>query len=302
LATPASSASADYKPNAFHFFVYSNLFIAVCAMLMVYQTSVLILHTLPDLRVMAFIFFSTICSYSFHWYLTPAVDLPSSRLQWLKRNHSTHLIFFFTALAGVAFYGALLIEHWFWLLVSAAVTFLYSAPKIPLPLFRILRKVALGKTVFLAFVWAYVTTCLPVQISGEPWRNEIYLFGASRFFLIYAICILFDYRDREYDKSIGIRSLITWMSQKSITILFTVTIVLFAISTIWLGWHGHYSNMTTILLLIPGIIVAALYHYATKNYSDILYYFVLDGMMALSGLLMLITDVFVNNFLFIPFS
>lgn len=269
---------------------------------MVYQTSSLLLHTWPDPRIVSFIFFSTICSYSFHWYLTPDIDQPSSRMHWLKRNHSTHLILFFIALAGVVFYGVLLIEHWLWLLVSAFVTFLYSAPKISLPWLRILRKVALGKTVFLAFVWTYVTTSLPLQISGEPWRTEFHLFGVSRFLLVYAICILFDYRDREYDKSIGIRSLITWMAPKSITILFTVTILLFGIFTILLVWYSHYSYVTTAILLFPGIIVAALYPYAIKNSSDILYYFVLDGLMALSALLMLIIDVVVNNFLLIPVS
>jgi 4-hydroxybenzoate polyprenyltransferase len=257
---------------------------------MVYQTSLLLLHTSPDLNVATFIFFSTICSYSFHWYLTPDIDLPSSRLRWLKANHSTHLVLFFIGLTGAVFYGILLIEHWYWLLLSAVVTFLYSAPKIPSPVFRILRKVALGKTVFLAFVWTYVTTSLPLQISGEPWRTEFHLFGVSRFLLVYAICILFDYRDRDYDKSIGIRSLITWMSERNITILFTLTILLFAVFTVILSWHSHYLYITTAILLIPGIIVAALYKRATKNFSDILYYFILDGLMALSGLLMLVID------------
>ncbi len=257
---------------------------------MVYQTYYGLLDTSPDFRVMGFVFFSTICSYSFHWYLTPHSDSVSSRLRWLKTNYSTHLILFVASLAGVAFYGALLIEHWHWLLLSAVVTFLYSAPKISSPWFRILRKVALGKTVFLAFVWTYATTSLPLQISGEPWKDEFYLFGASRFFLVYAICILFDYRDREYDKSIGIRSLITWMSDRSITILFSISILLFTVFTIWLGWHIENDPVYTAILLSPGIIVAALYRYATRNTSDILYYFILDGLMALSALLILIIE------------
>ena len=42
------------------------------------------------------------------------------------------------------------------------------------------------------------------------------------------------------------------------------------------------------MLLIPGAITAALYSYARKNFSDLLYYFVLDGLMALSALLTLL--------------
>jgi len=46
--------------------------------------------------------------------------------------------------------------------------------------------------------------------------------------------------------------------------------------------------MAIIILLLPGIITASLFSYAKKNFSDYLYYFVLDGMMMFSGLLMLI--------------
>lgn len=277
----------NFSRKFFHFFIYSNLFIAFCAVIMVYQTSELLLHTAPDFHFIAFIFFATLCSYSFHWYLTPSgMESTSSRTQWLIQNRKVHLCLFFTGLAGVAVSGIFLLEHWRWLLLSAFVTFLYSAPKIPHPYFRVLRKIALAKTIFLAFVWTYVTTILPLQVSGEPWQPDFALFSGGRFFLIYAICILFDYRDREHDKNVGIRSLITWLSDKSITWLFIFSLLLFTTFTCWLSQYG-YSYTVIIFLLIPGIIAAGLYRYARKNFSDILYYFVLDGLMALSSLLTL---------------
>ena len=270
------------------FFIYSNLFIAFCAVLMVYQTYQLVLRTNPDIYFTAFVFFATICSYSFHWYLTPAdIELTSSRSQWLSRNKKVHLVLFFTGLAGTAFTSLFLLHHWYWLLLSGFITFLYSAPKIPHPYFRVLRKVALAKTVFLAFVWMYVTTILPVQISDQPWQQNFSVFALSRFFLIYAICILFDYRDREYDKEIGIRSLITWLSEKNITRLFILSLSLFTVFSCLLTLYG-FSYTTIGLLLIPGAITAGLYRYAKRDFSDVLYYFVLDGLMALSSLLTLL--------------
>jgi 4-hydroxybenzoate polyprenyltransferase len=198
-----------------------------------------------------------------------------------------HLVLFFTGLAGSAISAFYLLEHWYWLLLSVLITFFYSAPKIPHPWFRALRKVALAKTIFLAFAWMYVTTVLALQVSEQPWRNEFSLFVGSRFFLIYAICIIFDYRDRDYDKSIGIRSLITWLSEKNIDRLFIVSLLIFFIFTGWLYLYG-YSIDSLIFLLIPGIITAILYPVARRNFSDMLYYFVLDGLMALSALLTLI--------------
>lgn len=136
-------------------------------------------------------------------------------------------------------------------------------------------------------VWMYVTTILPVLVSGQPWRTDFTLFIISRFFLIYAICILFDYRDRQDDKAAGVRSLITFLSKKNIFYLFVFSLTVFAIATIWL-LQFDYGVLHILILLVPGIITACLYNYASKNFSDMLYYFVLDGLMALSAIIMLV--------------
>lgn len=257
---------------------------------MAYQTCQLLLHTSPDIYFTFFVFFATICSYSFHWYLTPFdPETVSSRMEWLNRNRNVHVIFFFIGLAGAVICCLFLLKYWPWLALSAFITFLYSAPKIPHTYFRTLRKVALGKTIFLALVWMHVTTTLPLLITNRPWEPVFTLFAISRFFLIYAICILFDYRDREYDRKVGIRSLITWLSERSITTLFTMSLLVFTVFTIWMLSFGQHFT-TILMLFIPGLITAALYLHARKNFSDLLYYFVLDGLMALSSILSLLFD------------
>lgn len=274
----------------FRFFVYSNLFIAFCAVVMVCDTCNFLLHEWPDPYFVGFVFFASLCSYSFHWHLTPDIESDASRLQWLRRHRKIHIVLFFIGLLGVSISVVHLIDYWPWLLLSAFITFLYSAPKIPHPWFRILRKVALGKTIFLAFVWMHVTTLLPLLISRQPWRGDFTLFAASRFFLIYAICILFDYRDREYDISIGIRSLITRLSERGIILLFATSLLLFGIFTCALTGFG-YSWLIIAILLLPGLITSGLYRFATQHRSDILYYFVLDGLMALSAVIMLLLSI-----------
>lgn len=136
----------------------------------------------------------------------------------------------------------------------------------------------------------YVTTILPIIVSEQSWKPDFTLFVLSRFFLVYAICILFDLRDREDDKADGIRSMITFLSKRNIFILFTFSLLAFAGATIGM-LQFDYPLMSILIILIPGIIVASLYHYAKSNFSDLLYYFVLDGLMALSAILMLITGI-----------
>ena len=84
--------------------------------------------------------------------------------------------------------------------------------------------------------------------------------------------------------------MITYFNEKGINILFFLSMLLFATATIALSMY-NYPVYTILILLIPGIVTIALYNYAKKNYSDYLFYFVLDGMMMFSGLLMLILKI-----------
>ena len=265
----------------FRFFIYSNLFIAACAILMVNQTYVLLLHTPPDKYFLGFVSSATICSYSFHWWLTSGSLVPSPRIAWLKKNRIFHLALFFVGLAGSAIFFYFLSPYWHWLLLSAVITFLYSAPKINHPLFLFLRKIAIGKTIFLAFAWTHVTSLLPVLMVTKNLGGEHILFVINRFFFIYAICIVFDRRDVESDRQAGIKSLITYLSPKGIDALFWASLgVVFITAVLLLPW---FSIIDLIILLIPAVIMGLLYEHSKKSFSDYLYYFLLDGLMAASA-------------------
>jgi 4-hydroxybenzoate polyprenyltransferase len=271
----------------FHFFLFSSLYISICAVLMVFQTYHLLFHTPPSCTLVTFVFFATICSYNFHGYLTAFSVASSLRARWTRQHRTVHLILYITGLTGSLIYFFLLRKHWMALTFAGFITFLYSAPKLPQTLFKQLREVAFGKTIFLALVWTFVTTILPVFVSGNALQMVHVLFACSRFFLIYPICIIFDYRDREDDRNEGIRSMITYMSEKGVNFLFFISILLFMLLTSMLIFF-NFSIPSIIILMIPGIMVASLYNYSKKNFSDYLYYFVLDGLMMFSSLLMLV--------------
>lgn len=274
----------------FDLFLFTSCFIAGCALLMVLQTDQLLHLQYDKTGYLVFVFFSTLCSYNFHWYLSADATSENARVRWTQHHKILHLVL--TAIGALVstWYFFHFIHHWFWLGGAVLLTFLYSAPKLQFGPFAWLRKIAIGKTLFLAFVWMYVTTFLPVALDGQHWNGAALLFCLSRFLLIYAICIIFDYRDRDYDKQAGIRSMITYFNERGITNLFAFSLAGFAVSTVLLLFYG-FSALTIVLLLIPGIIVAALYPIAKKNFSDYLYYFVLDGLMMFSSLL----TIFISN-------
>lgn len=257
---------------------------------MVSQIYSLVLHIPANFLYAGFVFFSTLCSYSFHWYFSGETMLRSERITWKQQLRDIHGIFFLIGLAGSIFFSFYLLEYLNWLAPAAIATFLYSAPKIPNKYLRLLRKVAWGKTIFLAAVWTYVTSIMPIVISGRGWISSFTFFTISRYFLIYTVCILFDNRDKEDDKAAGIRSLITYMSERNIRFLFFSSLLIFIVTTLFL-FNYDFSALDIFLLIIPGILLALLYRKATSHFGDMLYYFVLDGLMAFSALLTLIARI-----------
>ncbi len=243
---------------------------------MVIQTYSYLLHRQAETYFTVFVFFATLSSYSFHWGLTHPGSSESPRIQWLKKYRWVYPVLFIIGVAGSFYTFFHLIDYWYYLAIAALLTFLYSAPKIKHALFLHLRRLAIGKTIFLAFMWTYVTAALPVIFTGGEWNKALIFFIINRYFLVYAICILFDYRDREDDKAAGIRSLITYLDEKGITLLFYFSIVIAIVAAVAL-YRFDYNALHVIFLLIPVIITALLYNEARRNFSDILYYLVIDG-------------------------
>ncbi|MBC9930083.1 UbiA family prenyltransferase [Chitinophaga qingshengii] len=272
--------------SIFNFILFTSVFIALCALLMIWQTNELLALQYPQRTFYLFVFFSTICSYNFHWYLTPGSYSSSERLQWVDRYRDLMLILCGVGLAGALFYFWPLRSHWLVLSGGAILTFLYSAPKVPYKPFTWLRKIAVGKTLFLTGVWTYVTTLLPAFVANQGLSWPLVLFTLHRFLLVYAICILFDYRDIESDKREGIRSLITYLDYKSLNRLYYITLLFSALAA---GLLQPYTTIPVIItLLVPVVITGMLTRKAQHNPSDYLFYFSLDGLMALSALLHLI--------------
>ena len=278
-----------FLKKVFDFFIFSSLFIALCAVIMVVQANDLLNLKYNHNAYLLFVFFSTIYSYNFHWFLTPNAVGENDRSVWTQQHKYFHVAFFLSGLLGSAWHFFYFIDSWMWMLAPIMLTFLYSAPKLPHKTFGLLKKIAVGKTLYLAFVWTYVTAILPVVLNQESVKRADLIFCASRFFLIYGICILFDYRDRENDRREGIKSMITYFSESGINAIFTISLVAFFAVTAFL-YFFEFSLLTVFCLIIPGIIVMLLFNYAKRNFSDYLYYFVLDGLMMLSSVLTFFTN------------
>lgn len=270
--------------------VYSNLFIAACAVLMTRQTAMLWLPAYPDHQLLSFVFSSTLTAYCFHYYFTSPSPQHAQRNAWNKKGRILLVILFVLGLAGTIYWFIPLINHWPLLVPAAIATFLYTAPQLPQPIFIRLRKYAYGKTIFLALIWTYVTAVLPLLLADELWTPDFTLYISSRYFFIYCICILFDERDREQDRMNGVKSLITYLSGKGIRLLFILSWLAHIILTLFL-LTGGLTITNILILLAPALLLLLVYPRAQQRPTDLFYYVVLDGLLALSALLLLVARI-----------
>jgi 4-hydroxybenzoate polyprenyltransferase len=269
----------------FDFLLFSNLFISICSTIITLQTFSFFDHS-PNVHYIGFVSGGTLCSYNFHGLLSKNQFANTPKQKWSIRFRNIQVLFiiFGGIIAGFCFLQ--LRALWPWLILSIILTFLYSAPLIEIPLFRYIKKLAVDKTAFLAISWTLVTCLIPLLFI-TPQRKiteELYVF--SRFFFIYAICILFDYRDRESDKIQGIISLVTQLSQNGIRFLFFTSLLGSSIITI--NMLKGFSLAYYFCFLLPVLILSLIFHFSIHTKSDYWYYFLLDGLMMLTGILLII--------------
>ena len=163
---------------------------------------------------------------------------------------------------------------------------MYTAPKIPMKPFTYIKKIAVMKTTYLTIVWVFITALLPVLVSETKWSYEVTLFTVNRLFLIFPICILFDYRDRLEDKLEGIKNIATVLSGRGLDYVFGICMLLNFLSAVLL--QNYLQNwFYTTANIAPAVLLILTYRISKNSKSDLWYYFYLDGLMMLSGLIIL---------------
>lgn len=278
----------------FDFFIFSNLFIALCTVIMLFYTGHLFKITLNP-ALFWFLFFATLASYNLHWYLTDASkEITVARSKWLTVNKKTHwMLFIFASIAGMIF-GMRIISYWLLFLPLVFFTLLYTAPKFPHSIFKQLEKHIIGKTFLLTLVWTYATTILPMLITSAEWTWLNTVFSIHRFTLIFPICILFDIRDKRADRITGIKSIVTLLPAKTIRRIFNVFILLHLLTSPLAFFVKMDNFLIYITFLIPSIITYRLYPKAIKSTNAYLFYFVLDGLMILAPVCYFLIILFQN--------
>jgi 4-hydroxybenzoate polyprenyltransferase len=274
------------------FLIFSNLYIAVAAVLFTVQSQIQLgMH--PNWHPYLFlILFATLFEYNLHKFVAVFFykhALLETKFSWIARNLKLFYFIVFSSVAG--FIIAACFAKWTVLVTLfplGAITFLYSFPvyKKGIKIFR-LREVPLVKIFIISLVWSATCILLPlVQAGLEVDPPLLVLLIAERFLFVFAITVPFDIRDMESDKKAGLKTLPLLVGQKRAGRTANAALLGFMAlcSFHYTATHQFHfvaafliSGLTT-LYFLNNPRIRNLHHY---------HYGVLDGTMALQGLLVI---------------
>ncbi len=194
-----------------NFILYSNIFIALCALAMTLQTLwVLDIKTKTSPALLGLVFFSTLLIYALHrlvsWHkIDPQLKIKRFAIIGQYQQH-------IQAYALAALIGA--ITCFFYLktatqlalILPALLSLGYVIPFIGVQKLR-LRDIHFVKIFLIAIVWSYVTVLLPILEFSLSWNSQLIGILVERGLFIFAITLPFDLRDSALDKALDVQTI-----------------------------------------------------------------------------------------------
>jgi hypothetical protein len=266
-------------------FIYTNIWIAIGAVLAIYATAT-ILHLPIPLNFYGLMCCATLCSYSLHWYFTPAVAHNRDRENWSIDNKNSLGALFVLSAAGTAYFAMYTQASLFAnLLPLVFYTFIYTAPKLPFAFSKQLQRYVFAKTIYLAIGWTYATVVLPILCFHTNFTDIHYQFMVHRFALILVLCGLFDYRDRLEDSAMGIQSMIAKASAPIVVGVIQVVLAISILANVKL--IDDVAQIHVALNFLPILVLFFIIKRSMQSANDMLFYGLLDGLMFVNGLVCL---------------
>lgn len=277
------------------FLLFSNLFIAICAVaqgLLTYH----LLKVPADKYVLAFLFFSTIGLYNFSMLLAKPKDpgsSPYARVRWIFSHH--RMIISITLIAILC-----LIPLWLWYLSIESKLLMvftglmavgYNVPFLTLNHQKIgLRNIPGIKLFLIALVWSISTVLLPiVELERSYHINissaETLLLVAKRFLFIAAITIPFDIRDLFQDKLYALKTIPVMLGEQK-AYIFCQFLLLGCMILLLLFNQVTYPDAVGLILTL--VLTGWLIFKSNIRKNEYYYFFYLDGTMLLQYLVVVL--------------
>ena len=279
------------------FLLFSNLFIALCAVAQGMVTYHL-LQLPPDKYVLMLLFCSTLLIYNLSMLLAKPNEpqkSPFKRVRWIFEHH--RLIISITLVGALCIIPLaiwyLSIQSQILMAFVGAIALAYNFPFLKLNDKKIgLRNLPGIKLFLIAFVWSMSCVLLPIVQLESNFNFSITLGAtllliAKRFLFICAITIPFDIRDLYQDKLYELKTIPVILGEKKAWIfcqaLLVICFVLLIIFT-------KEFNLDVLGLALTLLLTGWLIFKSNLKRNEYYYFFFLDGMMILQFVILVILE------------
>lgn len=267
--------------------LYSNLWIALCAVAMVLQTELIFLQQLQWSNYAAFVFTATLFVYALHRVVgLEKVAAFQEKGRFLVISNFKSHIAIYAAIAGLACLYFFIKMAW-WAQVALVVPGILSLGYV-LPIFgkkRRLRDFDFIKIFLIAIVWSWVTVLIPAIYCGQIFSANLLLMAAERAIFIFSITLPFDIRDLKIDQHTGVRTIPAALGKKNAKLLAFSSLALMLILVQINIFNGFYTHLSLLPFLLSALVTATFIYYADDRRHDYFYTAGVDGMMILQPLL-----------------
>lgn len=297
---PLPQMKKIFQP-AFDFLLFSNIFMALCAVAQGLVTFMLI-QARPVFPVIGLLFTSTLGVYNFCILITKPIhpeNSPYLRVRWFFSHHRLMVtITIVSLLSLIPLFFLLSMEARILLLFLSVVSFSYS-----LPLFSIgeqkfgLRNIPGLKPFLITLVWTMSTVLLPIleaqhhHLTAISMRDTTLLIG-KRFLFIAALTIPFDIRDLFEDRQSGLKTVPVVWGEKN-AYLFCQILLAGYLLLLFLFRHAGF-NPNFWALTITTFLTAWLIFKAKWEKNEYYYFFWMDGVLILQYLVLVGVNVVVR--------
>lgn len=290
------SRLSRYLRGSIDFLLFSNLFIALCAVAQGFVTYQL-LGVKPEKYILGLLFFSTLAQYNFCILLTSPGEPQKSkfrRVKWIFSHYrfmiSVTIVSFLSLIPLLFFLSA---PSQVLLFFLGIISIAYGLPIFSFHEKRFgLRNIPGIKLFLIAMVWSLSTVLLPIlELEAthvfHTSTGDTILLVAKRFLFIAAITVPFDIRDLFEDRSSALKTIPVVLGEKKALIFCQVLLIAYLI-LLFLFSESFDKNIIalTLTIFISGWLI-----FKSNFVRNEYYYFLyLDGTLILQFVMLAIAN------------
>ena len=270
------------------FFVYGNVFVSFCVLVLCQSTSIII--GVDSSHLLPFVFFSTLFVYNFHRIVRYNLNKEqSANRDWLNKNRLFIIIITVISLFLSVYYAVSLSFSTFYFLIPASIISLsYPIKIIPLLGQKVsLRELPRAKIFLIALVWSIVSVVLVTIENKSFYSLDTLLLFVSRFSFVLAITIPFDIRDLKYD-DLSLKTIPQIFGEQKAKTIALYCLAFFELISIFHFFVGDFSWQILLALMLTSLLSGILIIISSQEKNNFFFSFWLEGVSIIMNLLLFI--------------